>query len=204
MRRKGSDTETALANFGLTFAKSLLVFCVILFTMISPEAKKEGIKPKLEFMITMEWPGDLDYDVDIYVRDPEGNIMFYNNREVGFLNLERDDLGRSNNVVVVDGKEVRASKFHEEIVSIRGFMAGEYVVNVHLFNSKIGGQSVPCPITVTMTKFNPSINEIFKQDVVLDHEGEEKHITRFTMTEDGRITHLDKSLPVSLRGIFNK
>ncbi len=83
LRRPHDDTEAALANFALTFAKALLVTCVVLFLLISPETKREdGIKPKMEFMIAIEWPGELDYDVDIWIKDPDGKKLYYERREL--------------------------------------------------------------------------------------------------------------------------
>ena len=88
-RQQKDDTETALANFALTFAKALLVFCVIMFVMISENKKTEdGIKPKVEAMISVSWNKDAKIDVDTWMRNSEGGIIYYMNKENGVLFLD--------------------------------------------------------------------------------------------------------------------
>lgn len=208
-RRRHDDTETALSNFALTFAKALLVFCVILFVMISPETKKsDGLKPKMEYMISVEWDGARDYDVDTWIRDPDSNTLYYGNKEVGFLNLERDDLGALNNTFEIDGKLVTAP-YHQELVAVRGFRPGEYVLNVHLYRagevktdgagSTRGTHVEPIEVTIRIEKLNPTSSTKFVGKVLLTQVGEEKHVVRFTMTEDGDLKDVSTELPVLIR-----
>lgn len=204
--RHHDDTAEALANFSLTFAKALLVFCVILFLMISPETKKsDGIKPKMEYLISVEWPGEIDYDVDIWMKDPDGHVLYYGNKEVGFMNLERDDLGAINNQFEIDGKTVKAP-YHEELVAIRGFRAGEYILNVHLYragkietNGNRGTGVQPVEVKVKIEKLNPTISTKYVGSVILDKVGQEEHVVRFEMAEDGELRNVSKELPVMIR-----
>lgn len=202
-RRKHDDTESALANFALTFAKAMMVFCVVLFVMISPDQKKEdGIKPKIEYMLAMSWPGDLDYDVDIWIKDPEGNILYYGNREVGFLNLERDDLGSRNNTITVEGKRVTVMN-NEEIVAIRGFMPGEYIVNVHLYtarnSAKYEAPVDPFPVSLRIERLNPTVKRVGSFSTILSHVGQEAHLLRFTLKSDGSMVNINNELPTLVR-----
>jgi hypothetical protein len=201
-RRKHDDTEIALANFSLTFAKALLVFCVILFLMINPNQKKEdGIKPKIEYMITMSWPTDLDYDVDIWIKDPDGKVLYYENKEVGFMTLERDDLGKTNNTVMVQGQEISILN-NEELVSVRGFNPGEYVINAHLYSAlRITTPQVikPFNVTITIQKMNPTVTIVYQGVAVIDTVRQEVHIVRFTMESDGTMKGFTSDLPVNLR-----
>ena len=201
-RRRHDDTEIALANFSLTFAKALLVFCVILFLMINPNQKKEdGVKPKIEYLITMSWPPELDYDVDVWIRDPDGNVLYYNNKEVGFLNLERDDLGKTNNTVMIQGIEVTVVN-NEELVSIRGFNPGEYVINAHLYTANKISQPdpvTPFKVTLTIQKMNPMVTIVYQGYAVIDTVRQEVHLVRFTMGSDGNMKSLTNELPTSIR-----
>lgn len=201
--RKHDDTETALANFALTFAKALLVFCVVLFVMIAPDTKKDdGVKPKMEYLISMSWPGDYDYDIDIWVRDPQGRILWYANKEIGFLNLERDDMGYHNNKVLIDGREVLV-KNNEELIAVRGFLPGEYVLNVHLYSAERNYDPNAViravPVTVKIEKINPSVRMIHRSQVVLRRPREEVHVIRFTINADGSMSNFTSDLPVELR-----
>jgi hypothetical protein len=215
-RRKVDDTADAITNFALTFAKAVLVTCFALFLMISPEQKKDdGVKPKMEFMITMEWATELNYDVDIWMRDPDGKMLYYSNKEVGFLNLERDDLGWKNNTVVVDGKKVVVPN-NQEIVAIRGIRPGEYVVNAHLYAVRSGQASgngnrdssggdtgyhpvPPFDVKLRIDKLNPRVKKVFEGSSTISNNREEVHLIRFTVTPEGEVVNLTKELPVKLR-----
>src|SRR4051812_7586512 len=94
LRHSQDGREIALANFALTFAKALLVFCVVLFLLISPRQGEDGVKPKAEFLITVDWTGEGRYDVDTWMRLPSGNRVSYSNKESGSVFLERDDMGQ--------------------------------------------------------------------------------------------------------------
>lgn len=196
------DTEAALANFALTAFKAMLVLCVVIFLLISPQSKKEdGVKPKAEFMIAMEWPGNLDYDIDIYVRDPGGQVMYYNRREVDFINLERDDRGSENNTVKINGQDVTAP-FHEELVMIRGIKPGEYLVNVHFFQKgdSLGQHEVePFPVKLRMDKLNPTVKPVYRGEVTLSRVWQEAHGFRFTLSQDGRVSGVTNEVPTMIR-----
>lgn len=203
-RLKHDDTETALANFALTFAKALLVFCVVLFLMIAPPKKEEaGVKPKMEYLISISWPINVDADVDVWLRDPDGNIIWYGNKEAGLINLERDDMGRRNNKMMVGDREI-IKLTNEELISFRGFKPGEYIINVHLYSYGIAfnyGEplAAPLPIQVTITKMNPSVTVVWAGNATLEYLRQETHVVRFILDEDGRTSGFETEMPVMLR-----
>ncbi len=43
-------------------------------------------------------------DIDTYVEDPQGNIVWYHVMEAGLMNLERDDRGDYKNMIVSCGR----------------------------------------------------------------------------------------------------
>lgn len=204
MRRRSAqhdDTDIALSNFALTLAKAMLVIFAALVMLITPAPKpSDGVKPNMEYMITAQWPGDLNYDVDVWMRDPMGRILYYGNREVGVLNLERDDLGHANDTVVVDGTE-RIIAVNEEMVAVRGIVPGEYVINVHLYSvakTVVRTAVPPFAVTVRIDKINPTYRTVFAHDVVFEQSRSEKHVARITVAPDGSVTGRT-DLPVRLR-----
>lgn len=203
-RLKHDDTETALANFALTFAKALLVFCVVLFLMISPPKRDEdGVKPKMEYLISISWPNNVDADIDVWLRDPDGNTIWYGNKEAGMVNLERDDMGRRNNRIVVGDKEI-VKLTNEELISFRGFRPGEYIINVHLYSygmSFVAGTPLdaPIPIRITITKLNPTVITTWVGNVTVEYVRQEVHVVRFNMDENGRASGFETELPTMLR-----
>jgi len=203
MRRSHSNSKTVLANFALTFAKAMLVVALMLFLMISPPTKQDdGVKPKIEYLISMDWPGNLDYDVDIWMRDPNGNLLSYGKKEVGFLTLERDDMGSSNNTIEINGQLV-TKLTNEELVSIRGFLPGEYIVNVHLYSAKnnmtYGAPVEPFPVTIKIQKMNPTVTIVYQGTVTLKFIRQEVHAVRFTLSSDGSISNINNDLPIMIR-----
>lgn len=131
--RLSNLAETAFLNFALTFAKALLVLLLTSWAMISIVHKKdEGIKPKAEFMITVTWDTG-DYDVDTWVQSPDSEYpMYYRRKEVGLINLDRDDTGSAGDTIVVNNIAIQ-SENNQEQTSVRGIVPGDYVLNVHMY-----------------------------------------------------------------------
>ena len=122
--------------FSVMLFKALQVVAFLFFIAllaITPQAKEGKIESKAEFIVTMDWPDNHPDDLDLFVQDAAGNIVWYRHREAGFMVLERDDRGGANDFIVVNGKKI-VSPIREEIVTIRGIVAGEYTVNVSHFS----------------------------------------------------------------------
>ena len=196
MRRfhPGHDSvEVALANFSLTFAKALLVFCVILFMLINPQNGQDGVKPKAEFIITVDWPGKGRNDVDTWLRLPNGSRVNFQNKESGVVFLERDDLGQDCKSTTMDGRLIDAC---EEITTLRGIDPGEYILALHLFSSDGASKSAPTtpfPVTVKIEKLNPTVKIVWKTTVTLDTIREERDLVRFSILRDGSVTDFETS-----------
>ena len=182
--------------FSMMLFKGLQVVAFLFFIALlamNPEAKEGKIESKAEFIITMTWPDDHPDDIDLYVEDPLGNIVWYHVREGGFLVLDRDDRGSANNTLTVDGRKL-TSPFRQETISIRGIVPGEYVVNVHYFLATRGG---PVPTVVKVEKINPVVEVVSHDTLMLNRMGEEKTAVRFKLDTTGKVVdvnHREKSL----------
>ncbi len=149
------------------------------FAMINPIAEQGKIDPKAEFLITVTWADNSEDDVDTYVEDPAGNIVWYNHREAGLMHLDRDDRGMYRDVILVDGHEV-SNPLNQEIMAIRGKADGEYVVNVVHYIANAG----PLPVSVKVEKLNPTVQVIYYETLTLGSTGDEVTAVRFTMQGD--------------------
>ncbi len=109
--------------------KAITFMFFVSFAMINPVAKTGKVDPKAEMMISVTWPDNNPDDVDTYVQDPVGNIVWYHHREAGLMHLDRDDRGMFKDEITVNGKTI-SNPLNQEIVSIRGFSDGEYTVNI--------------------------------------------------------------------------
>ncbi len=182
--------------FSVMLFKALQVVAFLFFIallVMNPEARQGKVDSKAEFLITMGWPDSHPDDIDLYAEDPLGNIVWYHEREAGFMVLDRDDRGGLNNSITVNGHKVN-SPLRQEIVSIRGIVPGEYTVNVNYY---LASQPATVPVSVKIEKVNPTVEVIFYDTIMLDHMGQEKTAARFRVAENGNvvdINHRDKSL----------
>jgi hypothetical protein len=182
--------------FSVMLFKALQVVTFLFFIallVMNPDANKGKVDAKAEFLITMSWPDGHPDDLDLYVEDPGGNIVWYHQREAGFMVLDRDDRGGANNVITVNGRKI-ASLIRQETVSIRAIVAGEYVVNVNHYLATTGR---PVPVTIKVEKINPVVEVVFYDTLTVDHSSQEITAVRFSVAESGKVTevsHRDKSL----------
>jgi uncharacterized protein YfaP (DUF2135 family) len=193
MPRRRSDPGLGFTDLLFNALLGFVLLFVLAMLLINPVARSGAIDPKAEFLITLSWPEEHKDDVDLYVQDPAGNLVWFRRREAGLMHLDRDDLGRSNDVVRVAGLEV-VNPLNQEIVTLRGVVPGEHVVNVHLYRFDGDG---PVPATVRVEKLNPTVKLIFHDDLQLSRQGEEKTALRFTVRRDGEVvavTRLAKHL----------
>jgi hypothetical protein len=177
--------------FSVMLFKALQVVAFLFFLAllaVSPDNKDGKIDSKAEFIITMDWPDNHPDDLDLYVQDPIGNIAWYRHREAGFMVLDRDDRGGANDFIVVNGKKI-PSPIREEIVTIRGIVAGEYIVNVSHFAATTGQ---PVLANVKVQKLNPTAQVVFDDHLAVDHTGDEKTAVRFTLDAQGKVIDVNR------------
>jgi len=186
--RQLSDPFTDLL-FNTLLGFSLLFFISILF--MNPIAKLGNVNFKAEYIITVTWPEQQPDDIDTWVEDPNGNLLSYRDSNVGWLHLDRDDQGDFNDTVVINGVET-VYPINQEVVTIRGIVSGEYVVNLQYYKSNSGQ---PVPVTVKIEKVNPSLKVVYIDKLLLEQEDDEKTVLRFTLDARGEvvdINHLPK------------
>jgi len=182
--------------FSLMLFKALQVVSFLFFLAVlamAPKASEGKIDSKAEFVITMDWPDSSPDDIDLMVQDPAQNIAWYRHKEAGFLTLDRDDRGGVHDTIRINGQRV-STPIREEVLTIRGIVAGEYVVNVSQYVS-VGHKSVP--VNVRVQKLNPAARVIYEGQLKVDHRGDEKTAVRFTLDGKGDvidINHRQKSL----------
>ncbi|MFT5395345.1 MAG: hypothetical protein ACI85N_000529 [Gammaproteobacteria bacterium] len=178
--RLRSDPFTDLlfnALLGFTF----LFLVAIMF--MNPEAKSGIIDPKAEYIITVTWEDDSPDDVDTWVEDPEGRILWFRTPEAGLLHLDRDDRGLVNDTITIAGEEVQ-NPLNQEVVTLRGVVKGEYIVNLHYYASETG---TPVDVNVRLVKVNPKLEVIYYGTVNLEKRGDEKTAVRFKIGGDGDV-----------------
>ena len=184
---------------------------IIAFLLISPITKDKQIEQKAEYIITVTWPKEFADDVDTWLQDPNGKILSFRNKEIGLMHLDRDDLGRSNDSVYVEGVGNVTYPYNREIATIRGYMPGEYVLNVHMYRKvtthKSSGEVLgtaspgeetdgvivnqPVTVTILVEKINPTVKTMYTAQIVLSKQWQEETVIRFTLDRDGEIRKTD-------------
>jgi hypothetical protein len=182
--RRSSPIGVGFTDLLFNALLGFVVMFVLAYLLINPIAKTGAIDAKAEFLITLSWPDGRPEDVDLYVEDPAGNLVWFRTREAGLMHLDRDDLGRSNDVIRVAGRDI-VNPINQEIVSIRGIQPGEYVVNLHLYRAQSDQQ--PVPATVKVEKLNPRVEVVFYGEIVLVRPREERTAVRFRVASDGKV-----------------
>ena len=109
---------------------------IIAFLLIKPEAKKEDFERRAEFVIVMEWNHEMPDDIDLYVQDPIGDIVSFRHPIVNFMHLDKDDLGYVNDIVYNANGKITKVNINREVVTIRGIIPGEYLINAHYYSSR--------------------------------------------------------------------
>jgi len=167
---------------------------IIAFLLINPSIKKADIKTKAEFVITVTWNDDSQDDVDTWLQDPAGNVLHFRQKDVGLAHLDRDDLGKINDIITLDDGRRIEYTHNQELTTIRGFISGEWVLNVHMYNKR---DSNPTRVEVRIDKLNPKVQTLFYKKIVMKSIWEEVTVTRFVMTNQGDIISWD-DLPKKL------
>lgn len=158
------------------------------FVQINQEKSNKNVEIKGEFLIIITWPEEFDNDVDVYVSDPNGKLVFYREKEANLMNIDRDDIGSASDKV---GDIV--FKENREIVTLRNTVPGEYIINIHMFNINT---YKPTPVRVQIDKINPYAT-IFNKTIVLERHFEEKTAVRFTLDDKNNVMEIN-DLHISL------
>ena len=80
--------EEPFDPLGVMLFKALQVVSFLFFIAllaVSPDTRDGKVDSKAEFIITMDWPDNHPDDLDLFVQDPVGNVVWYRHREAGFL-----------------------------------------------------------------------------------------------------------------------
>ncbi len=174
----------------------LLIFVILALT---EKPAKPTIVTEGQLAVTDSWRAGSNNDVDLYVRDPNGRVIYFANQSAGLVHLEQDDLGTdvSGTVLLPDGRQV-VTKYNGERAIIRGVVPGEYTVNVHMYqrSDKFPRET---PVQVQLWFLRGQDTPLLSQRIVLGGTGSEETAFRFTLDTQGHMTSHNR-LQVSLVG----
>lgn len=193
LRRRRVDELDPFSDLLFNALLAFVMLFAVAMVAMNPKAKTGVIDAKAEFIITVTWPDMDPNDIDTWVQDPAGNLVWFRAREGGMMHLDRDDRGLQGDTIVINGQQV-VNPLNQEVVTIRGFAPGEYTVNLHYYETKNGN---PVNVNVSIVKVNPRATVVFYGSVTLQRKGDEATAARFTVDREGGVTGVN-TLPKTL------
>ena len=170
--------------FIVDFLIVLVGFFLIIALLESPtKVKIKSIATQGLYAVTQTCPANNLDDVDLYVRDPNGNTSWYYQPTAGLMHLEQDIIPGFN---TVEGN-IKIKIGDDERTIIRGAVPGEYIVNIHLYNQYQRGP-VTCYVTLWDLK---TVTTLTVTKLTLVHQDQALTAFRFTLTADGSITNIN-------------
>ena len=171
---------------------------IVAFLLIKPEAKKKDFDRRAEFVIILEWNHDALDDIDLHVQDPTGDRVSFRLPRINFMHLDKDDLGTRNDTIVnADGTESTV-EINREVVTIRGIMPGEYIINAHYYSTRQYGNvnigetfrkeedAKVLTVKVELHKVTP-YKIMWAGEKIFVSKGQEETFLRFKLDKDGNI-----------------
>ena len=175
---------------------------IIAFLLIKPEAKKKDFDRRAEFVIILEWDHDAPDDLDLYVQDPTNSKVSFRLPIANYMHLDKDDLGVRNDTIINADGTTSSVQINREVVTIRGIIAGEYIINAHYYSTRVysGSQLEPdertvdyrnrpqrdLTVKIELHKVTP-YSVLWAGEKKFTHRGQEETFLRFRLDTDGNI-----------------
>ena len=173
---------------------------IIAFLLIKPEAKKKDFDRRAEYIVVMEWDSGAKDDIDLYVEDPLGGVASFRHPAVNFTHLDKDDLGSRNDTTTLPDGTIQTIKINREVMTIRGIIPGEWVVNGHYYSayayaSANGDDKIIVQkqkndyfitVKVELHKVNP-YKIIWMGEKKFTRKGQEETFIRWRLDQEGKI-----------------
>lgn len=138
-------------------------------------------------IVEIEWADSLESDVDLWVQGPADYPVGYSNKGGILFNLLRDDLGTLGDI----------TERNHEISFSRGLLAGEYIINLHMYRTYTSELPVSVIVSVSVRATDDgNARRILTTTVQLLHEGQEITVFRFYLDDNGNLD------PSSVNSVF--
>ena len=167
---------------------------IIAFLMINPVSQTGQTTPPVRMFVEIEWDSELTQDIDLFVRGPNGDTVYYANKDGGYVVLQRDDLGSTNDTYILNGERI-VIKRNYEIANFSDLPAGEYVIGVFYF-SKLGD---PIDVKTTVRSISPH-RLVYEGVAQALTPRTERTLLSFVVDKDGKVTDLNTEVQIPITG----
>ena len=130
---KKFSTNLAFVDLLFNLLVGFTSLLLLAFLYINPIADEGKIDPVTKLLVIMTWPDESSADIDVWMRGPDGSVCSYVAKDKGYMILERDDLGMTNDAIKVDDKIIYIKR-NIESLSVTQLLKGEYVLNIHNYS----------------------------------------------------------------------
>ena len=189
-------SSTAFIDLLFNIIVGVAFLFLIAFILINPISKKNDVESKADYLIILNWDSAASDDIDLWIKDPLDHVMSFRSKDVGFMHLDRDDLGTRNDKITLPDGSVKYINLNREIAALRGTLEGWYVVNVHVYrkNKTMDPEDneirlTPTYATVELIQVNPYRIKVMAEKV-LEQQGQEFTLFAFRLDADGEVVEL--------------
>jgi hypothetical protein len=186
------ETLTVWLDTALLMLGGFILTTVVLMTAVNPpaqSAESAGEQRPGNVMVEARWRDGLAADIDLWVVAPGDKPVGYSNANGDVFNLLRDDRGM----------DYDATNINYEVAYSRGMPAGEYIANVHLYESIM--EEFPIEVTVVASvkgQDDDSARQLVSTTVKLSHENHQLTAFRFRLDDQGSL------VPGSVNSIYRE
>lgn len=179
--RKGLNI--AFRDFTLLMLLGFIAIVIILLPHINEPKKDKATQLENEatqpgnVSVEIRWGDGIDIDVDLWARAPGDSPVGFSSLRGKVFNLLRDDLGKAGDPLGLN---------YENIYS-RGVPAGEYIVNVHLYNARSSRPPVDVIVVISIKKPDGRLQKVLARQVTLRSVGHEITVVRFRLDSEGSL-----------------
>ncbi len=183
----GESGDTVFRDVILLALSGFVAVVLILLPHLHPPVEAKEAPPPGNVVIEINWPSEIDADVDLWVEAPGDRPVGYSNKGGRVFNLLRDDLGQFRDLTDVN----------YEVAYSRGVVEGEYTINLHLYRNKSAILPVPVTMVASIKRSNgANLKRLTSAKVELGYTGEEITVIRFALNKAGEI------VPGSMHELF--
>lgn len=174
----------------LDLSNTLFFFFVALFALtlllISDDTDAKKIDTTSRILITLTWKDGSNSDIDLSLKTPTGEVVWFRTKQATFASLDHDNLGTEGNVVVDAAGNTIIAHQRDEVIYVRQTIEGTYSVNVHAY-SLLDIEDV----TVTLVTVDPKWKQVAQRKLQLVERHQEETAFRFSVDAEGQITGTD-------------
>lgn len=183
------NNKRYLTTFGfIDLLFNMLVGFVFMFfiayILINPIADDGKVDPPDVALLVINWPDDSKYDIDVWVRDPNGRILSFTNKTIPGMHLEKDDLGQQGDTFAGELLSIK----NQEVVHITHMHEGTYYVTLHLYATH--GREERQNVTVELMTIK-NFKKVGIKEVIMSKKGQEESIVSFKANSKQQLVKVD-------------